>query len=111
MDDFPRYQVIVSDRARQMLMQHILFLARKNTTSAHAIRKRVMEGIRGLSVLPERYPFFESDYITHNKYHRLFIENWYLVLYQIKGTNVYVDYILDCRQDYGWLLIPEIQEH
>jgi hypothetical protein len=25
-------------------------------------------------------------------------------LYQVKDQAVYVDYIVDCRQDYGWLL-------
>jgi hypothetical protein len=28
----------------------------------------------------------------------------YLLIYQIKGDTVYVDYVVDCRQDYGWLL-------
>jgi len=28
----------------------------------------------------------------------------YLILYQIKGQMVYVDYIVDCRQDYEWLI-------
>ncbi|MCG2788520.1 MAG: type II toxin-antitoxin system RelE/ParE family toxin, partial [Actinomycetia bacterium] len=28
----------------------------------------------------------------------------YLLIYQIKGNIVYVDYIVDCRQDYEWLL-------
>lgn len=43
-------------------------------------------------------------YITQNKYHKMFIEKWYLVLYQIKDDTVYVDYILDCRKDYSWLV-------
>jgi hypothetical protein len=34
----------------------------------------------------------------------IFIEKWYLILYQIKDQTVYVDYIVDCRQDYGWLV-------
>lgn len=39
-----------------------------------------------------------------NKYHKMFIEKWYLVLYQIQDDTVYVDYILDCRKDYNWLI-------
>ena len=27
-----------------------------------------------------------------------------IVKYQIQDNNVYVDWILDCRQDYPWLL-------
>ena len=52
----------------------------------------------------QRFPFFEEPYIPPNKYHKMFVEKWYLVLYQIKDDTVYVDYILDCRKDYSWLI-------
>lgn len=35
---------------------------------------------------------------------KMFIEKWYLILYQIQDDTVYVDYILDCRKDYSWLI-------
>ena len=57
-----------------------------------------------LSKLPHRYPFFEAEFMPANKYHKMFVANWYLILYQIQDDTVYVDYILDCRKDYGWLL-------
>ena len=34
----------------------------------------------------------------------MFVAKWYLVLYQIQDDTVYVDYILDCRKDYSWLI-------
>lgn len=39
-----------------------------------------------------------------NKDHKLFVEKWYLILYQIRDNTVYVEYILDCRKDYSWLI-------
>ena len=54
--------------------------------------------------MPHCYPFFEAEFMPANKYHKMFVENWYLILYQIQDDTVYVDYILDCRKDYGWLL-------
>lgn len=54
--------------------------------------------------MPERLPFLDENYLPQNKYHRMFVEKWYLVIYQIRDENVYVDYILDCRSDYGWLI-------
>jgi hypothetical protein len=57
-----------------------------------------------LETMPERFPFFDEEYIPKNQYHKMFVEKWYLVLYQIKGQTVYIDYIIDCRQDYRWLL-------
>lgn len=50
------------------------------------------------------FSIFEEPYITPNKYHKMFIEKWYLVLYQIQDDTVYVEYILDCRKDYSWLI-------
>jgi len=54
--------------------------------------------------MPQRFPFFEDNYIPQNKYHKMFIKNWYLILYQIQDDTVFVDYILDCRKDYSWLI-------
>ena len=34
------------------------------------------------------------------EYHKMFIKKWYLILYPIKDLTVYVDYIVDCREDY-----------
>lgn len=98
------YRVIVSDKAKRMLGTHIRFLAQVNKQAAQEKKKEIIVALRSLSRMPQRFPFFESPYIVPNKYHKMFIETWYLVLYQIKDETVYVDYILDCRKDYHWLL-------
>ena len=98
------YKVIISDRAKQMLGQHIRFLAQVNKAAAVELKKRFIEEFRSLQVFPQRYPFLCADFIPPNKYHKLSVKNWFLVLYQIKDDTVYVDWIIDCRQDYEWLL-------
>lgn len=98
------YKVIISDRALRMLGSHIKFLARVNKKTASEKKQQIMSELRSLSSMPQRFPFFQEDYIPPNKYHKMFIDNWYLVLYQIKDDAVYVDYILDCRQEYSWLI-------
>lgn len=104
MEKKPQYKVIVSDRARQMLAGHVRFLAQKNPTAASRRKNELMDAIRSLSTMPERFPFLNTEFIPPNKYHKMFVEKWYLILYQIKDQTVYVDYIVDCRQDYGWLV-------
>lgn len=99
-----QYRVIISDRARQMLGSHIRFLALSNQEAAQKVKRRLIDSIRALSHHPQRYPFFSADFIPPNKYHKMFVENWYLILYQIRDDVVYVDWIVDCRQDYKWLL-------
>jgi plasmid stabilization system protein ParE len=104
MEKKPQYKVIVSDRARQMLAGHIHFLAQKSPTAARKVKNDLLDAIRFLHQVPERFPFLDAEFIPLNKYHKMFVEKWYLILYQIKDQKVYVDYIMDCRQDYGWLV-------
>lgn len=104
MGDSKRYKVIVSDRAKRMLGTHIRFMALVDKQAAAAKKKEIMTAMRSLSLMPQRFPFLEEQYITPNKYHKMFIEKSYLVLYQIQDDTVYVEYILDCRKDYSWLI-------
>ena len=99
-----KYKVIVSDRAKRMLGTHIRFMAQVNKDAAKAKKKELMEAMRSLERMPQRFPFFEEVYMTTNKYHKMFVAKCYLVLYQIQDDTVYVDYILDCRKDYSWLI-------
>ena len=100
----PQYKVIVSDRSRQMLANHVRFMAQKSPSAARKVKNELMDAIRSLYQMPERFPFLDGEFIPLNKYHKMFVEKWYLILYQIKDQTVYVDYIVDCRQDYGWLV-------
>ena len=99
-----RYKVIVSDRAKRMLGAHIRFMAQVNKEAAAAKKNEIMTAMRSLVQKPQRFPFFEEPYIPPNKYHKMFIAQWYLVLYQIQDDTVYVEYILDCRKEYYWLV-------
>jgi plasmid stabilization system protein ParE len=103
MTESTKYKIIVSDRAKRMLGIHIRFMSQINKEAAVAKKREIMTSIRSLCQMPQRFPFFEELYIPPNKYHKMFIEKWYLVLYQIQDDTVYVDYILDCRKDYSWL--------
>ena len=100
----PKYNVIISDKAKQMLAVYLRFLANADKQATIKKKKDIIKALRFLEHTPNRYPFFEEPYIPHNKYHKMFVENWYLVLYQIQDNTVYVDYIVDCRQDYSWLI-------
>ena len=99
-----KYKVIVSDRAKRMLGTHIRFMAQVNKDAAKAKKKELMEAMRSLERMPQRFPFFEEAYMPTNKYHKMFVAKWYLIIYQIRDNTVSVDYILDCRKDYSWLV-------
>ena len=98
------YQVIVFDRAKRMLVDHVRFLAQVNKEATRKTGENLAAAFRSLGSMPERFPFLNEEYLPPNKYHKMFVANWHFVLYQVKNTAVYVDYVLDCREDYGWLL-------
>ncbi len=54
--------------------------------------------------MPFRCPWLTAEYLPANKYRYLIFEKRYLMIYQVRDNTVYVDYVVDCRRDYGWLL-------
>lgn len=98
------YQVIISDRAKHALGMKVRFMAEVSKPAAQKTKSSLINAMRSLNTMPQRFPFFEEDFIPRNKYRKMFVEKWYLVLYQVKDDTVYVETILDCRQDYPWLL-------
>lgn len=99
-----RYSVIVSDKAKKMLSEHIAFLAKVNKDAAKRTKRTIIEKLRTLENFPQKYPFLEAQFIPCNKYRKFFVQPKYLVIYQIKETTVFVDFILDCRKDYTFLI-------
>lgn len=97
-----RYKVVVSDEARKMLKDHIYFLAKVNVEAAKELRGRIMDGIRSLATMPERFPYLDEEN-RRSSYRKMTIPQWYLAIYLVIDDTVYVEYILDGRQEYSWL--------
>lgn len=99
-----RYNVIISGEALQMLLSHARFLARVSEPAALRLVETFEKKARSLESWPERNPRLVDPAIPAGKYRKLLMEKRYLLVYQIKENRVYVDAVLDTRQDYGWLL-------
>lgn len=99
-----KYTVIVSDRAASMLVNHVRFLARVSPEAAKKLHNEIIAEAKALEYMPESYPWLHCDEIPANKYRKKLVAKRYLLIYQMKDDKVYVDYVLDCRQDYKWLL-------
>lgn len=104
MDRQNKYVVIVSERAAQMLVSHAAFLAQVSPVAAERLVESFETAAGSLDTMPHKWPWLNGDYLPQNKYHKMLIEKRYLLLFQIKDDIVYVDYVVDCRQDYGWLI-------
>lgn len=99
-----KYKVIISDSSKEMLKTHINHIAQLNKSAAVAKKKAIMTALRSLAWMLQRFPFFEEIHIPPNKYRKMVISNYYIVLYQIQQDTVYVDYIFHCRNDFSRIL-------
>jgi plasmid stabilization system protein ParE len=98
------YHISISDAALAMLDSHIDFLARVSADAAINMMEEILANIDSLSRSPERYPVYENPFIKDIQYRKMLSAKQYLVFYEIVGDTVCVDYIVDCRQDYEWLI-------
>lgn len=99
-----KYQVIVSERATQMLVSHVAFLAQVSEEAAQCLASSFDTAARSLETMPHRCPWLVGEYIPRNAYRYLLFEKQYMLIFQVKDKTVYADYVLDCRQEYGWLI-------
>ncbi len=98
------YRVIISDEATQMLVSHARFLAQVSESAALHLIEVFQKKAQSLEVFPERNPWLSDPLIPSGKYLKLLIEKRYLLIYKISGSTVYIEAVVDTRQDYGWLL-------
>ncbi len=87
-----------------MLITHTRFIANVSEKAAKQFIEEFNNKTKSLEQFPERNPLVIAPIIPEAKYRKLVIQRRYLLIYQIKGENVYVDALLDCRQDFRWLL-------
>ena len=48
--------------------------------------------------------WLKGEYIPKNAYRFILFEKRYMLIFQIVDHTVYEDHVVDCRQDYGWLI-------
>ncbi len=99
-----KFQVIVSKRAAQQLVEQAAFVARLEERLSHQLVADFRTAANSLQNFPYRNPVLRSDVFTTEKYRKMVFGKWYLLIYQIKGERVFVEYVVDGRQDYQWLI-------
>jgi plasmid stabilization system protein ParE len=100
-----KFAVEVSGRAMEMLVSHARFLAQVNEKAADRLIREFEAKAKSLEIMPTRCPWLHDPLLPEQKYRKLLFEKRYLLVFQIKGKTVYIDAVVDCRQDYAWLLV------
>jgi plasmid stabilization system protein ParE len=98
------YRVVISKLASQQLVRLAAFTAKLEERLAYQLAADFRTAADSLQHFPYRNPVLRDDVYPMEKYRKMVFDKWYLLIYQIKGDTVYVEYVIDGRQDYSWLL-------
>lgn len=86
----------------------LCFLSAKFSASIDSVAERLtvefQKAAKSLEQMPQRCPWLKGEYVPRNVYRFILFEKRYMLIFQIADDVVYADYVVDCRQDYGWLL-------
>ena len=105
MDEQNKYTVIVSEHAKQMLVSHAAFLAQTSVNAAQRLADSFEKIAGSLEFMPQRCTWLTNEFIPRNMYRYILFEKRYMIIFQIKDNTVYVAHVIDCRQDYEWLIL------
>ena len=92
------YEIKVSQVARDQMYSHVSFLSNVSEEASLSLKKTFVESIKSLEKHPERFSFYDNFAIPLERYRKMLVSPYYLVLYEVASKVVYVDYIIDTRQ-------------
>jgi plasmid stabilization system protein ParE len=98
------YSVKITDAAWEQMIEHARFLANVSIEAADRLVDDFIQGADSLALMPERCPWIEHEEMAFQKYRKILFGKWHMALFQIRGSVVYITAVVDCRQDYNWLL-------
>ncbi len=99
-----KYRIVVSEQVTQMLVSHAAFLAQVSPEAAERLTVEFEKAASSLEIMPQRCLWLAGEYIPRNAYRFILFEKRYMIIFQIIDDIVYADYVVDCRQDYSWLI-------
>lgn len=94
-----KYTVTVSRRTDAMLVRHTRFLANVSVPAARGLTTEFEKVLDALEDNPFQFPV-ETEYeLPPGQFRKALFCKRYKALFCVKGENVYLDAVLDCRQD------------
>ena len=98
--DMEKHRVILATRVRFQLLQHASFLSRVSPPAAKRFRQAFSKIIERLKENPFQFPVDPVFTELNLPYRDALFEGRYKVLFTIEKDIVYVDSVIDCRQQF-----------
>lgn len=96
-----KYRVEIAGRVDAMLLGHIEFLARVSIPAAKAFRNAYAEIVREIGANPFQFPAETDPNLPDGLYRRALFAKRYKALFIVEGSTVFLDAVVDCRQNIG----------
>jgi hypothetical protein len=97
-----KYNAVLARRADTMLQSHIGFLAKVSTAAARKLLADFKKSVDKLENNPLQFPYADEidvPGIPPETYRKCLFDARYKALFLIEGDNIYIDAIIDCRQE------------
>lgn len=94
-----KYEVIVSRCADEMLIRHASFLARVSVPAAEKMVSEFELILDSLEENPYQHPVDNDCNLPKGVYRKALFCKWYKVLFIVNDSKVFLDAVIDCRQD------------
>ena len=97
-----KYTVTLAKRAEKMLIAHIGFLMQASPSAVDKLLLKLKNENKILSQNPFQYPYadeLDAPGIPTETYRKCLIYGRYKLIYRIQQNSVYVDSVIDCRQE------------
>ena len=94
-------KVILGSRVDAMLLRHVEFLARVSIPAAKRFREEFKKVVRDMADNPYQFPYEADMNLPADTYRKALFAKRYKALFLLEGETVYLDAVVDCRQDNG----------
>jgi len=103
------YDVILAERADLMLLTHTEFLAKVSPQAACKLIAEFKKVLQKLKHDPTAFPFadeLDAPGIVPKTYRKCLFYGRYKALFLIAANSVFIDAIIDCRQENAGVHLP-----
>ena len=96
-----KYTIRFGSRVDAMLLRHTAFLARVSVSAAKKLRTDFARILREIEDNPYQFPIDTDLNLPDGIYRKALFSKRYKALFSVSGDIVYLDAVVDCRQDSG----------
>jgi len=97
-----KYEVRLAERAGKMLLSHTEFITRISTSAARKLLSEFAKAEHKLAENPYVYPYADEldvPGIPGETYRKCFFYGRYKVIFLVDDSCVFIDAVIDCRQE------------